>query len=80
MSHLTREQRYTIALVLAQNHPQNQIAIVTDKDKSVVNGELKRNSDQRNGTYKSDLANRKYRQRQEQKTGLLSLQILLEDM
>lgn len=39
------------------------------KDKSVISIELKRNSDQRNGMYKSDLANRKYKQRQEQKIG-----------
>ena len=53
--------------MLAQNHPQNQIALAIGKDKSVVSRELKRNSDQRNGIYKSDLANLKYKQRQEQK-------------
>ena len=67
MSHLTSEQRYTISAMLAQNHPQNQIALAIGKDKSVVSRELKRNSDQRNGIYKSDLANLKYKQRQEQK-------------
>ena len=67
MSHLTNEQRYTISAMLAQNHPQNQIALAIGKDKSVISRELKRNSDQRNGIYKSDLANRKYKQRQEQK-------------
>lgn len=67
MSHLTCEQRYTISVMLAQNHPQNQIALAIGKDKSVVSREIKRNSDQRNGIYKSDLANRKYKQRQEQK-------------
>jgi transposase, IS30 family len=67
MSHLTSEQRYTISAMLAQNHPQNQIALAIGKDKSVISRELKRNSDQRNGLYKSDLANRKYKQRQEQK-------------
>lgn len=49
MSHLTSEQRYTISAMLAQNHPQNQIALAIGKDKSVVSRELKRNSDQRNG-------------------------------
>jgi len=67
MSHLTGEQRYTISAMFAQNHKQNQIAIAIGKDKSVVSREIKRNSDQRNGIYKSDLANRKYKQRQEQK-------------
>ena len=62
MSHLTSEQRYTISAMLAQNHPQNQIASAIGKDKSVVSRELKRNSDQRNGIYKSDLANLKYKQ------------------
>jgi transposase, IS30 family len=67
MSHLTCEQRYTISVMLAQNHAQNQIALAIGKDKSVISREIKRNSDQRNGIYKSDLANRKYKQRQEQK-------------
>ena len=61
MSHLTCEQRYAISVMLAQNHPQNQIALAIGKDKSVVSREIKRNSDQRNGLYKSDLANRKYK-------------------
>lgn len=80
MSHLTSEQRYTISVMLAQNHKQNQIALAIGKDKSVVSREIKRNSDQRNGLYKSDLANRKYKQRQEQKIGLLSSQLLLKSM
>jgi IS30 family transposase len=67
MSHLTSEQRYTISSMLAQNYKQNQIALAIGKDKSVVSREIKRNSDQRNGFYKSDLANRKYKQRQEEK-------------
>ena len=61
MRHLTSEQRYTISVMLAQNHKQNQIALAIGKDKSVVSRAIKRNSDQRNGMYKSDLANRKYK-------------------
>ena len=71
MSHLTSEQRYTISVMLAQNHKQNQIALAIGKDKSVVSREITRNADQRNGVYKSDLANRKYKQRQEHKNRLV---------
>ncbi|WP_187264816.1 IS30 family transposase [Pontibacter beigongshangensis] len=60
MSHLTVEQRYTIAQMLGQNFTQTQIAAVIGKDKSVVCREIKRNCDQRNGRYNSQLAQRKY--------------------
>jgi len=67
MSHLTEHQRYTISTMLETGYKQSEIAIVIDKDKSVVSRELKRNSDQRNGRYKHDLAHRKYRYRQKSK-------------
>lgn len=60
MSHLTVEQRYTIAQMLEQGFSQKQIAEVTQKHKSVVCREIKRNSDQRSGKYKSKLAQSKY--------------------
>jgi len=67
MSHLTEHQRYTISTMLENGYKQSEIAIVIDKDKSVVSRELKRNSDKRNGNYKHDLATRKYRYRQKSK-------------
>ena len=67
MSKDIQSQRRPASAMLAQNHKQNQIALAIGKDKSVVSREIKRNADQRNGIYKFDLANRKYKQRQEQK-------------
>ena len=40
---------------------------VIGKDKSVVSREIKRNRDQRNGTYRWDLAQRKYESRKQEK-------------
>jgi IS30 family transposase len=49
------------------NYSQKAIALAIGKDKSVVSRELKRNSDGRNGEYKSDLAERKCRERHKRK-------------
>jgi IS30 family transposase len=67
MSHLSQEQRYTISVMLEKNYSQKEIAATICKHKSVVSRELKRNCDLRNGAYRSDLAQRKYEQRQESK-------------
>ena len=64
MSHLTREQRYTICTMLQSGYPQCEIARVINKDKSVVSREIRRNADARSGEYKDDLAHRKYLKRQ----------------
>jgi IS30 family transposase len=64
MSHLTPEQRYTISVMLKANYPRKEIALAIGKDKSVLSREISRNCDQRNGEYKSDLATKKYEQRQ----------------
>ena len=53
--------------MLNQGHNQSQIAKAIGKDKSVVSREIKRNSDQRSGTYKDELANKKYAKRQKEK-------------
>ena len=71
MSHLTREQRYTIEVLLEQNFNNSQIAKAIGKDKSVVSRELKRNCDNRNGIYRSDLAQHKYRKRIKDKPKLI---------
>ena len=67
MSHLTQSQRYTISSMLKQGYKQKEIALIIGKDKSVVSRELKRNSDNRSGIYKDELANRKYAKRQKEK-------------
>lgn len=67
MSHLTEKQRYTIQVLLEQKFTQTQIADAIGKHKSVVSRELKRNCDNRNGNYKSDLAERKYKRRIKEK-------------
>ena len=67
MSHLTSSQRYTIATMKNNGHSQKAIAQVIGKDKSVVSRELKRNRDLRSGEYRSDLADRKYAERQKLK-------------
>ena len=71
MSHLTHEQRYTIEVLLEQNFNNSQIAKAIGKDKSVVSRELKRNCDKRNGIYRSDLAQHKYRKRIKDKPKLI---------
>ena len=47
MSHLTGEQRYTIARMLQAGCAKKDICIATGKDKSVLSRELKRNSSKR---------------------------------
>jgi IS30 family transposase len=49
------------------NYTQKAIALAIGKDKSVISRELKRNSDGRTGEYKSDLAERKCRERHKRK-------------
>jgi IS30 family transposase len=63
MSHLTYEQRYTIELLLNQGVSKKEIAKTISVDKTVVYRELERNSDGRNGVYKSKLAQSKYENR-----------------
>jgi transposase, IS30 family len=67
MAHLSSEQRYTIAQMKNNGFPRKEICLVIGKGKSVLSRELRRNSDKRNGTYKADLAQRKYEQRQLEK-------------
>lgn len=67
MSHLTKEQRYTISVMIQKGYSQSAIAKVINKSKSVVSRELKRNCDGRSGKYTSDLAQKKYAERQKKK-------------
>jgi len=50
MSHITKEQRYTISTMLKQGHIQSEISKLIGKDKSVIS---------RSEEYRSDLALRK---------------------
>lgn len=63
MRHLTVGQRYEIAALKKANHTQSEIAQILNRDKSVISREIKRNSDQRSGEYRADLAERKCRDR-----------------
>ena len=63
MAHLTLEQRYTIQVLREEKLSQQAIANRIGKDKSVVSREIRRNADKRNGTYKAELAQRKYTER-----------------
>lgn len=67
MAHLTVSQRYTIESMLKAGYKQSEIALVIGKDKSVISREIKRNCDQRSGSYSHDLAQRKYYKRQKEK-------------
>lgn len=67
MTHLTKEQRYTISCMFKQGEKNTEIASTIGKHKSVVGREIQRNKDQRSGIYDHDLANRKYAKRQKEK-------------
>lgn len=57
--HLTREQRYTISVLLKQGYNQSFIAKTIGKDKSVVSREIKRNSSDKRGVYNYKTAQKK---------------------
>ena len=59
MAHLTLEQRYKIEAYRSIGNSLSEIGSYIGKDKGVISRELSRNSDQRSGVYKADLAQRK---------------------
>ena len=67
MAHLTLEQRYKIESYKSLGKSLSQIAAYIGKDKSVISREINRNSDNRNGIYKADLAERKTKERHQVK-------------
>jgi IS30 family transposase len=67
MSHITKEQRYTIEALLKQGKKQCEIARVLGKCPSVVSRERRRNQDLRSGEYRSELATKKYQERHRKK-------------
>ena len=63
MKHLNQEQRYYISAYLQSGKAINEIAIILGVHRSTIWREIHRNKDQRNGVYKAELAQRKYRNR-----------------
>lgn len=62
--HLTKEQRYTIMVLLQAQATISRIAEVIGKSKGTVSREIRRNSDMRGyHRYRWDLAQRKYERR-----------------
>ena len=59
MSHLTFEQRYTIAAMFQNGKKKSEIALIIGKHRSVITREIQRNCDKRSGKYAADLAQRK---------------------
>jgi IS30 family transposase len=59
MGHLTLEQRYTIQVLLKEGLNQSLIAKRLNRDKSVIQREIKRNCDLRSREYKAVLAYKK---------------------
>lgn len=67
MSHLTLAQRYVIEAYKSKGISLTEIGEHLGKDKSVVSRELKRNSDQRSGEYRAELAQKKTEDRHKTK-------------
>jgi IS30 family transposase len=67
MTHITKEQRYTLERLLAKRMTQKEIGGIINKDKSVISREISRNKDPESGEYRADLAQEKYENRQEEK-------------
>lgn len=63
MAHINQEQRYTIYRMLNKGSSREDIASAIGKDKSVLCREIQRNSDQRSGQYRAELAQKKYEER-----------------
>lgn len=73
MSHLTKQQRYTIEVMYQNGKKKTEIAHIIGRDKSVITREIQRNCDLRNGQYHADLAQRKCEKRHEQKPKKIKL-------
>ena len=63
MKHLTIEQRYNISAYLQSGKTINQIPLLLGVHRSTVWREVHRNKDKRNGSYRSELAQKKYKNR-----------------
>ena len=63
MKHLTREHRYGISLMLQEGKSRKDIAKAIGVSTSTISRELRKNCNIKKGTYKYDLAQRKYKTR-----------------
>ena len=78
MSHITESQRYTIEVLLKKGLSKTEIAKTIGKHKSSISREIKRNSDTRNGAYRSSLANSKAENRHKVKPKRKRLTLQIE--
>jgi len=79
MSHLTFEQRYTIAVMYQNGIKKAEIAAILGRDKSVISREINRNCDKRSGKYQADLAQRKCEKRHREKPKEIKLTAALKE-
>ena len=71
MAHLSYEQRYTIEMLLKTGSSKPSIARILNVDKSVIYREISRNKDFRSGSYRANLAQRKYESRLKMKSHIV---------
>jgi transposase, IS30 family len=79
MSHLTKEQRYTIGKLYQSGKTKTEIAAIISKHKSVITREIQHNCDKRNGKYDADLAQRKCEKRHADKAKNIALTQAVKD-
>jgi IS30 family transposase len=72
------KQRYEIELLRNQKYSMTIIAGIIGKNKSTISREIKRNSDQRNGVYKSELAQKKLIERHKNKPKKISFTLPIQ--
>lgn len=61
--HLTEGQRYEISAYLQSGKPQKEIVEILGFNRNTISREITLYADGRNGSYKPDLAMRKYKKR-----------------
>jgi IS30 family transposase len=72
------KQRYEIELLRNQKYSMTKIAEIIGKNKSTISREIKRNCDQRNGVYKSELAQKKSIDRHKNKPKKISFTLAIQ--
>jgi IS30 family transposase len=73
MTQITAEQRYTISVLRKEGKSKKEIAKTIGKHPSSIGRELKRNCDLRSGEYRSELAEKKCRERHKFKLKAIKL-------
>jgi len=79
MAHLTKEQRYTIFVMKNRGDSTPETAKIIGVNKTTVYRELERNCDKRNGKYFFDLAEKKYKQRQQNKSKHIRFTLTIQE-